>query len=271
MMRTTLARSVAAALVTGALFVPEFALRSAEAQTVPAFQSAPALQPDGPQPANGSESPGTGTDVSKVLQAAIALPVATALGAALALRPRRRGTPKRSAPIVQTQIILAVIGALVMLVVGSSLARAFGVVGAAGLVRYRAKIQDPKDAGVMLSTLAVGLAAGVELYFVSLFATVFILGVLWVIESFQPQASKYFLLKIATKQARSSQPTLEAVLRRQHAGFELRTSSEDELSYEIRLPTRRGTDRITKNLLQIEGVTAVDWDEEKKKQAEEID
>ena len=34
-----------------------------------------------------------------------------------------------------------------MLVVGSSLARAFGIVGAAGLVRYRAKIDDPKDAG----------------------------------------------------------------------------------------------------------------------------
>ena len=37
-----------------------------------------------------------------------------------------------------------------MLVVGTNLARAFGVVGAAGLVRYRAKIEDPKDAGVML-------------------------------------------------------------------------------------------------------------------------
>jgi len=65
-------------------------------------------------------------------------------GAALAMRPRRKGTPKRSAPVVQTQIILAIIGALVMIVVGTSLARAFGVVGAAGLVRYRAKIDDPK-------------------------------------------------------------------------------------------------------------------------------
>ena len=34
--------------------------------------------------------------------------------------------------------------AVVMLVVGSNLARAFGVVGAAGLVRYRAKIEDPE-------------------------------------------------------------------------------------------------------------------------------
>src|ERR1041385_5440544 len=75
--------------------------------------------------------------------ALIALPLATVLGTALALRPRRKGTPHRSPPVIQTQIILSLIGCLVMLVVGSSLARAFGVVGAAGLVRYRAKIEDP--------------------------------------------------------------------------------------------------------------------------------
>ena len=83
------------------------------------------------------------------------------------MRPRAAAAPARhaarQAPVIQTQIILAVVGAVVMLVVGSSLARAFGIVGAAGLVRYRAKIDDPKDAGVMLSTLAVGLARGVGL------------------------------------------------------------------------------------------------------------
>ena len=77
-----------------------------------------------------------------------------------------------------------------MLVVGSSLARAFGIVGAAGLVRYRAKIDDPKDAGVMLSTLAVGLAAGVGLWMIAAFSTVFILAMLWVIESLEPTALK---------------------------------------------------------------------------------
>ena len=221
---------------------------------------------------NGSSMPGTpapagemATNIEKLLQAAIALPVATLLGSALALRPRRRGTPKRSAPIVQTQIILALIGALVMLVVGSSLARAFGVVGAAGLVRYRARVQDPKDAGVMLSTLAIGLASGVGLYFLSLFATAFIMGVLWIIESFEPQASKFFLVKVAAKQARDIQARVEALLHRHRASLELRTSSGEELSYEVRLPAKRSTDQLTKELQGIEGVTAVEWEEEKKK------
>ena len=77
-----------------------------------------------------------------------------------------------------------------MLVVGTNLARAFGVVGAAGLVRYRAKIEDPKDAGVMLSTLAVGLASGVGQYVIAAFSAVFILLVLWVIESFEPEGAE---------------------------------------------------------------------------------
>ena len=63
-----------------------------------------------------------------------------------------------------------------MLVVGSSLARAFGIVGAAGLVRYRAKIADPKDAGVMLSTLAIGLASGVGMWMLAVFSTAFVLA-----------------------------------------------------------------------------------------------
>ena len=84
---------------------------------------------------------------------------------------------------MQTQIILAIVGAVVMLVVGSSVARAFGIVGAASLVRYRAKIDDPKDAGIMLSALGIGLASGVGLYVLAIFATAFIALVVGVLET----------------------------------------------------------------------------------------
>ena len=83
------------------------------------------------------------TQAQMVLRALMTLPLAAGLGAVLAFRPRRRGTPARSAPVIQTQIILAIVGAMVMLIVGSSLARAFGIVGVASLIRYRAKIDDP--------------------------------------------------------------------------------------------------------------------------------
>src|SRR5688572_11096738 len=113
------------------------------------------------------------THAMMVATAVVSLPFATAMGAALAFRPRRRGTPPRSAPVIQTQIILSIVGTVVMLIVGSSLARAFGIVGVASLIRYRTKVDDPKDAVVMLGCLTVGLASGVELFGLALFSTVF--------------------------------------------------------------------------------------------------
>jgi hypothetical protein len=203
------------------------------------------------------------------LHAFVALPLATALGAALALRPRRRGTPKRSSPVVQTQIILAIIGALVMIVVGTSLARAFGVVGAAGLVRYRAKVEDPKDAGVMLTTLAVGLGSGIGVYGLAVFATAFLMAVLWVIESFEPTARKEFILEIKAKEVSKLQARIEALLRRRRVKYELRESSPEELSYFVGLPMELKTDGISAEIMALDPDpgTGVEWKTDKKKAA----
>jgi uncharacterized membrane protein YhiD involved in acid resistance len=197
----------------------------------------------------------------------VSLPVAAVLGAALAFRPRRRGTPPRSAPVIQTQMILAVVGAIVMLVVGASLARAFGIVGAASLVRYRAKIEDPKDAGVMLSTLAVGLASGVGLYALAAVGTLFVLGVLWIIESLEPEQRKLFMLRVEAEQPKELQPTLEQLLRRHGIEYELRTTADDEISYEVRLPVTRRTDRLSNAIKELSAgkPTAVEWEEKKVK------
>ncbi len=139
------------------------------------------------QPARSEESSHGPHPLHEIDDAMISLPLAALLGAALALRPKRRGTPPRTPAVVQTQIMLAVVGAVIMLVVGASLARAFGIVGAANLIRYRSKIEDPKDAVVMLCALAVGLACGVGLYALAVFATIFMGIALWVIESFEPK------------------------------------------------------------------------------------
>jgi uncharacterized membrane protein YhiD involved in acid resistance len=203
------------------------------------------------------------------LHTVVALPLATILGAALALRPKRRGTPKRSSQVVQTQIILAIIGALVMIVVGTSLARAFGVVGAAGLVRYRAKVDDPKDAGVMLTTLAVGLACGIGLYGLALFGTVFLMLVLWTIESFEPRARQQFILEVKAKEATKLQPRLEALLRRRRVKYELREANPEEFSYMVEMPMELKTDVISAEIMALDPDpgTGIEWKTEKKKAA----
>ena len=204
---------------------------------------------------------------NEVKVASIRLPLAALLGSALALRPRRRGTPPRTPAVLQTQIILAIVGAVIMLVVGASLARAFGIVGAANLIRYRSKIDDPKDAVVMLCTLAVGLASGVGLYALAVVSTTFIAAALWVIESFEPR-SRRFDLKIKMKDDTDAvRPKIEAILLRYNLDFELRTSSDEEVCYDVQVPFDVQTDRVSNTILRLDrdGHAAVEWSEKKNK------
>lgn len=205
------------------------------------------------------------TETRAVEEAAVRLPIAAGLGAILAFRPRRRGTPPRMPPVIQTQIILAVVGALVMLIVGSSLARAFGIVGAAGLIRYRARIEDPKDAAVMLSTLGVGLASGVGMHLLAVFATLFVLVLLWVIESME-EGRQHFDLTIKTESAAQMRSAVERALARGGVGYELRTSSENDLCYKVSLPVDRTTEQVSNAITRLgrEHPVSVEWTERKK-------
>lgn len=202
----------------------------------------------------------------EVLASLIRLPLAALLGAALALRPRRSGTPERQPAVVQTQIILAVVGSLIMLVVGASLARAFGIVGAANLIRYRSKIDDPKDAVVMLCALSVGLASGVGLYGLAIIGTVFIAACLWMIEGFEPQTRIFELSVKFGAKTTELKPKIEAVLRRFKVKFEMRTAAEDAVSYMATAPRALSTDRVSKALMELDpsGKGAIEWEEKSK-------
>ena len=246
----------------------------AVAASVQAGQVAQARQQDLPQPPAAQPTPARrDTDdhpihpLHEIDDALIRLPLAALLGAALALRPKRKGTPTRNPAVVQTQIILAVVGAVIMLVVGASLARAFGIVGVASLIRYRSKIDDPKDAVVMLSALAVGLASGVGLYALAIFSAVFLIIALGIIESFEKGVKRFDLKIKAGKQTDELRPRIESILRRYRLQFELRASADEEVTYEVAVPLDMQTDRISNSILRLdpEGHAAVEWVEKKNK------
>ena len=202
----------------------------------------------------------------ELLASALRLPLAALLGTVLALRPRRSGTPERQPAVVQTQIILAVVGSLIMLVVGASLARAFGVAGAANLIRYRSKIDDPKDACVMLCALSAGLASGVGLYGLAVIGTLFIALCLWIIEGFEPQTRVFELaIKLGDK-TQDIRPKIEEVLRRYKVRYELRTTAEDSVIYMVTTPRSLRTDRVSNVIMELvpDGKGAVEWNEKPK-------
>ena len=102
--------------------------------------------------------------------------LAALLAAILAFRPRRGVAVSRRNPFVgQTQILMAVVAAAMMMVVGDSAARAFGIFAAASLVRFRTNIRDPKEITVLLVCLGVGLAAGVGRWDMAVILSLFVL------------------------------------------------------------------------------------------------
>ena len=255
-MRTTMPRALRARF-RGSLLVLLLALASGAAAQD--FPPAPAQAAD---TANGLRN----SEEEPWRDALIALPLAALLGAALAFRPVRRGTPPRDSAVIQTQVVLSVVGAVIMLVVGASLARAFGILGAANLVRYRAKIDDPKDAAVMLVALAVGLATGVGVYLVAAISTGFILALLWGLESFEPAPKKTFLLRLSGKEIADRREDVEALFRRQKVGFEIRSTGSEGLAYHVELPVRKRTDQVADAILELAGdvETTVEWEIPKK-------
>lgn len=198
--------------------------------------------------------------------AAIRLPLAALLGAALALRPRRAGTPPRDPAVIETQIVLAIVGALIMLIVGQSLARAFGIAGAASLIRYRAKIEDPKDAVVMLSTLSVGLASGVGLFGLAVAGALFLGITLWISEGFETRV-RTFLLTVKLGEGTSKRRAhVERILKKAGTVFELRGTGDDELCYLVNAGDSLKTESLSAALsaLTTEGKAQIEWKEEKK-------
>ncbi len=78
---------------------------------------------------------------------------------------------------VHTLIIMGTVVALIMLIIGSNIARAFAMVGALSIVRFRNAMKETRDIGFMFMSMAIGMAVGTRFYLMAVFA-VFILSCL---------------------------------------------------------------------------------------------
>jgi hypothetical protein len=106
----------------------------------------------------------------------IRLVAAGLLGAFLGYRLWRRLLPNTVPPtreIAQAQTLIAIAGALMVVVIGQSTARAFGLVGLGGFIRFRSGIKDTRDAAAMFVMIGVGMACGLGAVPMAVVATLF--------------------------------------------------------------------------------------------------
>ncbi len=75
---------------------------------------------------------------------------------------------------VFTLVLNGMVVALVMMIVGSSIARAFSLVGALSIIRFRNAVKETRDVGFIFFTMAVGMAVGTKFFMLGAISTVVI-------------------------------------------------------------------------------------------------
>ncbi|MFN2501926.1 MAG: DUF4956 domain-containing protein [Pyrinomonadaceae bacterium] len=150
--------------------------------------------------------------------------LAVILSGILAFRPRKN-VPlfHRSLFVSQTQILLAVVAAALMLIVGDNAARAFAIFAAVSLVRFRTNIRDPKEITVLLISLALGLAAGVGRWDLGIALCLFALALLWLLEFNETsQTFRSMELTVKTRDPERTQEVLVKIFKRLKIDAEVR-------------------------------------------------
>ncbi|QRK04793.1 DUF4956 domain-containing protein [Archangium violaceum] len=111
---------------------------------------------------------------------------AVTLGTVLALRPWRllTGKPLPKAEMIQAQVLLCTAAAVITAVIGNSMAKAFGLVGLGGFVRFRSGLKDPRDAAILFLVIGLGMACGHGSLGLAAVGTVFVGALLWVLDFF---------------------------------------------------------------------------------------
>ncbi|QCQ93254.1 DUF4956 domain-containing protein [Rhodococcus sp. SGAir0479] len=85
---------------------------------------------------------------------------------------------------VQTLVMVGMIVSLIMLVVGSNIARAFALVGALSVIRFRNAIKETRDVGFVFLMMAIGMTTGTRFYLLAIAATVAICLVMLIMSKF---------------------------------------------------------------------------------------
>jgi len=101
-----------------------------------------------------------------------------------------------SQDFLHTIILMGIIVSVIMLVIGSNIARAFSLVGALSIIRFRTAIKNPMDVGYLFFAMAVGMACGTQFYGIAMVTTFFISAVIFLLNRFNfgsRASSEHFL------------------------------------------------------------------------------
>ena len=173
--------------------------------------------------------------------------------------------PSYSTTFVNSLVLLCMITAVVILVIGNNLARAFGLVGAMSIIRFRTAVRDTQDIIFIFFSLTIGMAAGVGLVEVAIIATLLISTVimLLVFIRFGENRKRRHLLQISYLDEAAVEAKLARTLKKycrraklvnlKNLGY----NEEIEAFYQLDLKRMRDASSLVKSLNELENVNQI--------------
>ena len=193
----------------------------------------------------------------------LALATLLILGLVQTYRATHRGAIY-SASFLQALFVLGACTTLIMLVIGNEIARAFSLVGALSIVRFRTAIKDPRDVGFVFAALALGMACGTGFYYQAILFTLFLCGLLLLLAKLnvgRAEANEA-VVRVTTAASSGTAEDLEAALK--SAGAEpvlinrvLEGEQLETLSWRVRLGGQKEQGALQERLRQLAGVQSV--------------
>lgn len=166
---------------------------------------------------------------------------------------------------LMTMLLLSMVVALVMMVIGNSIARAFSLVGALSIIRFRSVVKDNRDIAYIFFSLAAGMGAGIGLYSVAIFGVGTILVILLLLDfvKFGQSMHGVYLLRFQYFTSDTDEAAFMPVFDQFLSSYRrisvktVRMGQFVEHSYLVRLRKDVGEERLITELSTVEGMERV--------------
>jgi uncharacterized membrane protein YhiD involved in acid resistance len=181
-------------------------------------------------------------------------------------------SPNSSRTFIGSLIFMTMIMAVVILVIGNNLARAFGLVGAMSIIRFRTAVKDVQDIVFIFFSLAIGMAAGIGLSMIAFIGTASIGLVILAVSRVQSFSGlqRDYLLQFSYAAASGNDAPYIPVLQKfcsKHHLLNIKYIDHDshiELSFYVKFKDQKEKSGFIHALAQINGVHNINifFDEE---------
>ena len=163
----------------------------------------------------------------------------------------------------QSLVLVTIIVAMIMTVIGDSLIRAFGLIGALAIIRFRNVVKDTRDIIFIFCALVIGMASGTQNYIAAVIGTVFfsLIAIYLYLTSFGSHRPHNGFLRFTLPGHIGPKDPVSEILKRFCRNFTLVSVQDDgvsgssvEYAYQLMIRSVKKNQQLIAELEKLEGI-----------------